>query len=71
LYNTQNQARVGLANNATVTGANQANNMFGLALQGQNQNLGQQQTLQSNPLQLLAMLYGGGVAGGAGMTGLA
>ena len=63
LMNSQNQARVGLANNATVTGANQANNMFGLAIQGQNQNLGQQQTAQANPLQLLSMIYGGGGAG--------
>jgi len=59
LQNTQNSALVGAANNATVTGAQQANNMFGLALQGQNQNLGQQQTVQQQPLSLLSALYGG------------
>lgn len=59
LMNSQNAADVGLANNATVTGANQANQMYGLALQGQNQNLAQQQTVQSNPLSLLTALYGG------------
>lgn len=60
LQNTQNNALTAEANNAVVTGANQANNMFGLALQGQNQNLAQQQTVQSNPLTMLSMLYGGG-----------
>lgn len=64
LMNSQNQALTGLANQAAVTGANQANNMFGLALQGQNQNLAQQQAVQQNPLRLLSMIYGG--AGGAG-----
>lgn len=59
LQNTQNAALTGAANNAVVTGANQANNMFGLALQGQNQNLGQQQLVQSNPLALLSAIYGG------------
>lgn len=59
LQNTQNNALTAAANNAVVTGANQANNMYGLAIQGQNQNLAQQQTLQSNPLSLLAQLYGG------------
>lgn len=59
LQNSQNAALVGAANNATVTGANQANNMFGLALQGQNQNLAQQQTVQQNPLALLSQIYGG------------
>lgn len=69
LENTQNAALTGAANNAVVTGANQANNMFGLALQGQNQNLAQQQTLQSNPLALLAQLYGG--ASPVGQSGVA
>ena len=59
LQNTQNSALVGAANNATVTGANQANNMYGLALQGQNQNIAQQQAVQQNPLQLLSQIYGG------------
>lgn len=58
LMNSQNQTNTAAANNATVTGANQANNMYGLAIQGQNQNLGQQQTVQQNPLTLLSQLYG-------------
>lgn len=65
LQNTQNNALTAAANNATVTGANQANQMFGLALQGQNQNLGQQQLQQSNPLTLLSQLYGGATPMGA------
>ena len=60
LQNTQNAALTGAANNAVVTGANQANNMYGLALQGQNQNIAQQQTQQQNPLSLLSQLYGSG-----------
>jgi hypothetical protein len=64
LENTQNSALVGAANNAVVTGANQANNMYGLALQGQNQQLGQQALIQQQPANLLAALYGGGTTGG-------
>lgn len=52
LQNTQNNARTVAANNAVVAGANQANNMYGLAVQGQQQNIAQQQL----PLnQLLAI----------------
>jgi hypothetical protein len=59
LMNSQNQTNTAAANNATVTGANQANNMYNLALQGQNQNIAQQQTVQQNPLSLLSQLYSG------------
>lgn len=61
----QNQARVAALGNATGQGITSANNMFNLALQGQNQNLGQQQTVQSNPLQLLSQIYGGQAPTGA------
>ncbi len=40
--------------------------MFGMALQGQNQNIAQQQLAQSNPLSLLAQIYNG-----TGTTGAA
>lgn len=55
----QNQATTAALGSATGQGITSANNMFNLALQGQQQNLGQQQTLQSNPLQLLSQIYGG------------
>lgn len=73
LENTQNAALTGAANNAVVTGANQANNMYTLALQGQNQQIGQQQTVQQNPLALLSALYGGSSPTGAvsSSTGIA
>jgi hypothetical protein len=58
LMNSQNQANTAAANNAVVSGANQANNMYGLAVQGQNQNIAQQQTVQQQPLSLLSQLYG-------------
>lgn len=51
----QTQAALG---GATSAGINSANNMFGLALQGQQQQLGQQQLAQTNPLTNLSALYG-------------
>jgi hypothetical protein len=57
--NSKTQAYQSAQDAGTTQGATNANNMFGLALQGQNQNLGQQQTLQSNPLSLLSQIYGG------------
>lgn len=53
---------------ATTLGAGNTtgSNMYNLALQGQNQNIAQQQAVQQNPLTLLSMLYGGG-AGPGGM----
>lgn len=56
--NTKNQAYSTAANTAVGQGQTSANNMFGLAVQGQNQQLNQQQTIQQNPLTLLSKLYG-------------
>lgn len=61
----QNQATNAALGTATGQGITSANNMFNLALQGQNQNLGQQQTVQSNPLQLLSQIYSGSSPTGA------
>lgn len=55
----QNQARTAALGNATSGGITSANNMFGMALQGQQQNVAQQQLAQSNPLSLLAQIYNG------------
>lgn len=60
LGTTQNQATNAALGTATGQGITSANNMFNLALQGQNQNLGQQQTVQSNPLSLISQIYGSG-----------
>lgn len=57
----QNQALTAASGNAAATGAQTAGNMFNLALLGQNQNIGQQQTAQQNPLNNLKMLYSGTV----------
>lgn len=58
----QNQLRSAAAGNAAGIGATTAGNMFNLALLGQQQQIGQQQTAQSNPLDLLSKLYSTGVA---------
>lgn len=55
----QNQATNAALGTATGQGITSANNMFNMALQGQNQNIAQQQTAQSNPLNLLSQIYGG------------
>jgi hypothetical protein len=57
--NTKNQAYNAADTSAISGGAAQANNMYNLAVLGQNQQLGQQQTVQSQPLSLLSQLYGG------------
>ena len=62
LASSQNQAYGNAANSSITQGATGANSLFNMALLGQNQNLQQQQTLQSNPLQLLSSLYGGAPA---------
>lgn len=46
---------------ATGQGIQSANNMFGLALQGQQQNVAQQQLAQTNPLNNLRLMYSGTV----------
>jgi hypothetical protein len=58
----QAQQRTAALGSATGQGITSANNMFGMALQGQQQNLNQQQLAQSNPLNLLSQIYGGGSA---------
>lgn len=55
----QAQQRTAALGSATGQGITSANNMFGMALQGQQQNLSQQQLAQSNPLNLLSQIYGG------------
>jgi hypothetical protein len=59
LANTQNQGYTAAANNATAQGATAGSNLYNLALLGQNQQIGQQQTVQSNPLNLLSQIYNG------------
>ncbi len=61
--NSKTQAFQSAQDSGTSQGAGIANNMFGLAVQGQNQNLNQQQTQQSNPLALLSQIYGGQAPG--------
>lgn len=58
--NSKTQAYNAASNNAISQGAAQANNMYGLAIQGQNQNINQQTQQQSLPLSLIAQLYGSG-----------
>lgn len=62
LQNTQNQGITALANQATAQGSQSAQNLFNMALQGQNQNIAQQQLAQQNPLDLISKIYGGAVA---------
>lgn len=59
LRNTQNQGYTAAANNATAQGATAGSNLYNLALLGQQQQIGQQQTAQSNPLNLLSQIYNG------------
>ena len=56
--NSQNQAYSAASNNAIAQAIPAASNMFNMALQGQQQNISQQQLAQSNPLALLSQLYG-------------
>lgn len=58
----QNQARTAALGTATGQGITSANNMFNMALLGQNQQIGQQQTAQTNPLNNLTKLYSTGAA---------
>jgi len=59
LQTTQNAANLGALGQATGQGITAANNMFNLALQGQNQNLGQQNMVATTPLTRLSQIYGG------------
>lgn len=58
--NARTQAYDAARTGATAAGASGANSMFGMALQGQQQNIAQQQTAQQNPLKLLGQVIGGG-----------
>lgn len=58
--NSRTQAYDAARTGATATGADAASKMFGMALQGQQQNIAQQQTAQQNPLKLLGQVIGGG-----------
>lgn len=65
LGTSQTQQRTAALGTATQGGITSANNMFNLALLGQNQGIQQQQIGQTNPLTNLSMLYGatGGATG--------
>jgi hypothetical protein len=65
--NSKTQAYTTAQQGAEGAAVPAAAQMFGMALQGQNQNIGQQQTAQSNPLRLLSQIYGG--AGGSPAQG--
>ncbi len=56
--NSKSQAYGAAANTAVGQGSDIASKMFNLALQGQQQNIGQQQQVQQNPINLLKSLYG-------------
>jgi hypothetical protein len=59
---SKNQAYGSARDTATAGGSTAATNLFGLAQQGQNQNIAQQQLAQNNPLSLLSQIYGGASA---------
>lgn len=58
--NSRTQAYDAARTGATATGADAASKMFGMALQGQNQNITQQQLAQTTPLKNLGALIGAG-----------
>jgi hypothetical protein len=58
----QNQGLNAALGTATSQGITSGNNMFNMALQGQQNNVAQQQLAQQNPLQLLSQIYGSGAA---------
>lgn len=57
--NTKNQAYGAARDSATAGGADSATKLFNMALQGRNQNIGEQQLAQTNPLQLLGQIFNG------------
>lgn len=57
--NSKTQAYTTAQQGAEGAAVPAAAQMFNMALQGQQQNIGQQQIKQSNPLQLLSQIYGG------------
>ena len=62
--NSKTQAYQAASNNAITQGSQIAGQDFGLALQGQNQNVALQQTAQQNPITLLGLLTAGAGIGG-------
>lgn len=58
LNNSKTQAYQSAMDSAIGGGTGAASNLFGMALQGQQQNIGQQQLAQTNPLQLLQSFFG-------------
>lgn len=56
--NSKTQAYQSAQDSAIGAGTTAASNLFNMALTGQQQNIAQQQTAQSNPLQLLSSLFG-------------
>lgn len=58
LNNSRTQAYQSAQDAAIGAGTGAASNLFGMALQGQQQNIGQQQLAQSNPLQMLQSFFG-------------
>lgn len=63
--NAKTQAYNAAGTSAISQGANIAGQNFGLALQGQNQNVALQQAAQANPIGLLSLLTAGAGLGGA------
>lgn len=63
--NSKTQAYQSARDSATTQGANIAGQDFGLALQGQTQNVNQQQQQQFNPIALLSALTSGAGIGGS------
>lgn len=63
--NSKTQAYQSAQDSATTQGANIAGQNFGLALQGQNQNVQNQVLQQTNPSTLLALLTSGAGIGGS------
>lgn len=59
---SKNQAYGSARDSATAGGTQAASNLFGLAQQGQNQQIAQQQLAQQNPLKLISQIYGGASA---------
>ena len=62
LGSTINQANNAALGTATTAGVTAAPNLFNMALMGQQNNVGQQQLAQSNPLSLLGQIFNGTTA---------
>lgn len=58
LDNARTQAYQGAQDSATAGGAQSAQQLFGLAQSGENQNISEQQLAQQQPLSLLSQLFG-------------